>query len=336
MDDLFKIRVLTAALNSMKPQSMKVYNRIFRGKEHMEPTDRLAFDVISGSEGVLKNLSIYAPAQVTDKTQRKTITLTAPRLAQKRFLATADLNAARAFGAQIGTEMMKRRIGVEQKDMRGTMDRTLEYWAVNALKGQILDADLSTVLVDYNMKTAHRPTLTGDALWTDADSDPIQAIRSFKQLIEDDCAVGIDSWVAFLGSGVMDALIAHAKVKDFLKYDLGSQIAEGGKIKRLAEVDLEEYNGSFVDSGGTRRRFVGTDEFLLLGICDEMVDVPYAPIVDDDAPGGVGNVDAKGKGVLYFSKSWKKQDPSGRWIKAETRPLPVLQRPDAVIDATVI
>ena len=60
------------------------------------------------------------------------------------------------------------------------------------------------------------------------------------------------------------------------------------------------------------------------------------PVVDDDAPGGVGNVTADGNGVLYFSKSWKKQDPSGRWVKAEARPLPVLQRPGAVVDARVV
>jgi len=74
----------------------------------------------------------------------------------------------------------------------------------------------------------------------------------------------------------------------------------------------------------------------LIGFCADLVDVPYAPIVDDDAPGGVGNIDAKGSGVLYFSKAWPEKDPSGRWIKAETRPLPVLQRPGAVIYAKVV
>ena len=337
MDDLFKIRILTAAINAMKGPARRIYNRIFAGKEHMEASDRLAFDIITGSEGLLCNISIYAPADVDEKTGRKTVTMQAPRLADKRFVASAELNALRAYGKQMGMELMKTRIAREQNDMRGKHDRTLEFWAANALKGKIYDKDLTTVLVDYNMDATHKLTLTGNDLWTDgANSDPIAKIREWKRLIEDDSAANITGWLAYLGWEVMDALIAHAKVKDFLKTDRGAQIAENGRLKILAEVELDEYNGSFLDDAGTRKRFIDSDEFLLIGLCDDLVDVPYAPVVDDDAPGGVGNIDVNGNGVLFFSKSWKEQDPSGRWIKAETRPLPVLQRPGAVVDAKVV
>lgn len=341
MDNLFKIRALTAAINAMKAPSRRIYNRFFAPREHMEITDRLAFDIIFGSEGILGNISVNAAATVTDKTSRKTVTMTAPRLAQKRFIATSDLNGMRRFGEQMAVELMKNRIATEQKDMRGIMDRTLEFWAVNALKGQILDADLSTVLVDYNLDPTHAPTLTAsadwEAVWTDkANSDPIRKIREWKRLIEDDSGAAITSWVAYLGWEVMDALIDHDKVIELLKTDKGSQMAENGRIQRLVEVELEEYNGSFLDGDGTRHRFVDSDEFLLVGVCDDVVDCPYAPVVDDDAPNGVGNINAKGQGLLYFSKSWKEQDPSGRWIKAETRPLPVLQRPGAIVDATAV
>ena len=78
----------------------------------------------------------------------------------------------------------------------------------------------------------------------------------------------------------------------------------------------------------------------MIGLCDDLVDMPFAPVVDDDAPNGVGNVtyDQSGNPVpaLFFSKSWKIQDPSGRWVKVESRPLPVLKRPGAVITATAV
>lgn len=336
MDELFLVRVLTAAVNAIKAPSMVIYNRIFRGKEHLEPSELLEFDIVTGSEKIMKNISIYAPAEVRDKTGRKTVTMKAPRLAQKRFMATADMSNIRRLGGKLALETMKERIGREQKDMRGEEDRTLEFWAANALKGKILDSDLTTVLVDYNLPASHKLVLTGTDLWTDADSNPLTKIRELKLTIEDDASVSITGWLSFLGWQVMDALINHAKVKEFLKYDKGSQMAENGRIARLAEVELNEYNGSFIDETDTRHRFIDPDEFLLVGICDDLVDVPYAPIVDDDAPGGVGNTNAQGGGVLFFSKSWKEQDPSGRWVKVETRPLPVLQRPGAVVDAKVV
>ena len=205
MDDLFKIRVLTTAINEMTAPAMKVYNRIFRGREHLEPSDRLAFEVITGSQKVLANVSVYAPATVTDKTGRKVVTLTAPRLSTKRFIHTSELNALRAYGEQIGVEMMTNRIAREQRDMRNEHDRTLEFWAVNALKGIIYDADMTTQLVDYSMATTHQPTLTGTSKWDNASSAPINKIREWKRLIQQDSNAAITGWVMFAGYSVMDA-----------------------------------------------------------------------------------------------------------------------------------
>ncbi len=335
MDNLFKVRTLTAAVNAIQAPSRLVYNRLFAGQENMQPSDRLAFDVISGSEKLLSNISIFAPATVDDKTTRKTITLTAPRIANKRFIATAELNAVRAFG-KAGVEMMKDRIAREQKDMRGKHDRTLEFWAVNALKGIVYDSDLSTVLVNYNVDDTHKTVLTTTDRWSDLDdSNPIANIRTWKQLIEDDSGAAITGWVAFHGSGVGDSLLVNNSVRELLKTDKGSQIAESGRITKLVEVELVEYNGSYIDASGTRQRYIASNEFILVGLCDELVDVPYAPVVDDDAPGGVGNIGEGGRGVMFFSKSWPEKDPSGRWVKAESRPLPVLKRPGAVVVATV-
>ena len=337
MDELFLVRVLTTAINAMKSPSRVIYNRIFQPREHLEPSDLLEFDIITGSEKILSNISVYAPAQVRDLTGRKTVTMKAPRLSTKRFIATAALSALRQLGGKLAVEQMKTRIAREQKDMRNEFDRTLEFWAANALKGKIYDSDLSTILIDYGVDTdTHVITLEGDDLWTSGNSDPIAKIRTLKRLIEDDCNATIQEWVSFCGYEVMDALLTHSGVLDFLKYDKGSQMAENGRIQRLAEVELNEYNASYLDDSGSRQRYISSDEFLLIGICEDVVDTPYGPVVDDDAPGGIGNTDAQGNGVMYFSKSWKKQDPSGRWVKAEARPLPVLQRPGAVADVTAV
>jgi hypothetical protein len=336
MDNLFKIRVLTTAINEMPAANMVAYNRLFRGKEHLEPSDRLAFEIITGSEKLLKNISIYAPATVDDKTGRRVITMTAPRLADKRFIHTAELNALRAYGSQVGTEMMTTRIAREQLDMRRKHDRTLEFWAINALKGKIYDTDLTTVLVDYGMDASHNITLEGADLWSNTASNPINKIREWKRLIKDDSKAPITGWVMFLGYTAMDNLLKNSAVLALLAYNKGIKIAEEEAVTRLAKTELIEYDGSFIDDNNTRQRMLAPEYVMLVGITDDLVDVPYAPVVDDDAPGGAGNITAAGNGVMFFSKSWKEQDPSGRWIKAEARPLPVLQRPGCVVYAKVV
>jgi hypothetical protein len=333
MDNLFKSRVLTAAINEMFSPSMMIYRTLFAGKEHMEATDRLAFDVITGSEDVLGEIAVEAPATVTDHNSRKTVTVTAPRLAQKRFISSASLNALRGYGEPVATAQMQQTVARELQDMRLKHDRTLEMWAADAMKGQIYDNDRSTVLVDYNMSDSHKPTLSGTELWTNASSDPIENLRTWKRMIEDDSGTGIDSFLAFVGFNAMTALLDHDNIRDYFKYTEGSRIAQMGRISNVAEVDMKEYNGSYKDKNSTRRRFIPEDYIMLVGVTPDITDMPYAPVVDDDAPGGVGN---SGAGRVFFSKSWKEKDPSGRWIKTESRPLPVLQRPGCVVYAKVV
>ena len=93
MDELFLVRVLTMAINAIKAPSMVVFNRLFKARGHLEPSDLLQFDIITGSQKIMKNISVFAPAEVRDRTGRKTVTMQAPRLSQKRFLPVAALNA---------------------------------------------------------------------------------------------------------------------------------------------------------------------------------------------------------------------------------------------------
>ena len=215
--------------------------------------------------------------------------------------------------------------------MRQTVDLTREFMAVKALSGQVVDRD-GTVLVDYNLPAAHKPTLTGTGLWTNAASNPIKNIRAWKKLIGQNGGP-INGFAAFCGSGAMDALINNDNARELLQYTAGQQIAETGRIARLSGVDIEEYDGSYLDASQVRHDLIPENVFALVGLGPNVAAELFAPVVDLQAEGGVG----KGKQAdVFFSKMWEVQDPSGQWIKVEARPLPVFFRPLCVVWATVI
>jgi len=333
MDNLFKTRTLTRAVNAMRAPGRYIAQTYFNPQLRGEDTDRLAFDIISGSEGVLANIGVAEPAVVGTKTGRKTITLTAPRLSEKRLIHTYEMNALRGFGVQGMTERLKTRIAREQFDMRNKVDRTIEFYCAYALRGKIYDSDLSTVLVDYNLDEDHAPTLEGTGRWSDSDdSDPLADIRAWKLLIEDDSGHEITGWSALCGSSAMTALLNNDKVLELLKYTKGAELLGRARVLDIAGVNIVEYNASFKDTAGVRRRFVEPTDFILIGEGVDVFDFPYARVVDEEDQGGVGN---DGAPTLLFSNSWVEKDPSGRWIKVESRPLPVVKRPDAIVHATV-
>ncbi len=321
---IFQNRVLTAAVNKMRPVKTHVLDLIF-GRKKRQLSGLFAWDIKSSSERLLKNIRVSEAAQVTDKTGRKTVTCQAPRFAEKRHISAADLESMRAFGEQAAPELMKERLADEQFDMRMDVDRTREFMAIKALSGQVVD-ESGAVIVDYNFPAAQKPVLAGTAKWTDAASNPVKNIRSWKKYIGD--RVGVDKYVAICGSKAMDALIENPAALELLKYNAGKQLADEGRIAFLAGCAIEEYYGTYKDAAGVRQQLIPDNVFAIVGIASDNAAELYAPVVDLKAAGGVG----KGKAAdLFFSKSWEVEDPSGRWVKVESRPLPVLFQPECVI-----
>jgi len=329
MDKIYSIRALTAAINLMKPVKTTVLDKVF-GRKKRQTSAKFAWDIKSSNERLLKNIRVSAPAQVTDGVNRKTVTCEAPRYAEKRFIADADLVDMRKFGDQTGAELIKERLADEQFDIRGDIDRTREFQGVKALSGQVID-EAGNVIVDYNFQGAQKPVLAGAALWTDAASNPVANLRAWKKWIAQ--RVEASGFIAFCGSAAMDALISNPTALELLKYSSGKQIADEGRIAHLAGVEIEEYFGTYKDAAGAIQEMIPDNVFCLIALGAQNAAELYAPIVDSTAPGGVGNGQP---GQVFASKSWTKEDPAGRWVKGESRPLPVLFQPECVVWAQVV
>lgn len=330
MDALFKSSVLTAAINAMKAVKTPILDKVF-GRKLQQLSSNFAWDIETSHERILRNLRPGEPAQITKKLRRARVSCEAPRFAPKRSITAEEMAELRKFGDAALPELLANRINRELADMRNEIDRTREYMAVRALLGQVIDSE-GTLLVDYGFSDDQKPVLTGKKLWTDSESKPLKDIRAWKKQIAKSVG-GVDAFLAFCGSAAMDALIDNKSLRDLLQYQAGQQLAEKGRIAYLAEVEMEEYFGYYKDKDGAAHDMIPENEFVLVGVSTETTAELYAPTVDFDDPAGVG------KGLLasmFFAKSWTEKDPSVHWIKAESRPLPVLFRPECVIRARVV
>jgi hypothetical protein len=329
MNSLFQTRVLTEAINKIKPVKTVILNKVFGTKKFL-PTGLFQWDIKSGSERILKNLRVHEPAQVASSMGKKTVTCNGTRFSEKRFIAAADLESVRAYGQNVQAELISAKIADEQVDMKAKVDRTREFMAAKAIQGTIVD-DAGTTLVDFAFGGSQTPTLTGKSKWTDSESDPIANIRAWQKIIVQ--AVGeVDVFYAFCGSTAMDALIANKAVQELLKYVKGDQIAEKGRVAFLAGTEIEEILGSYLDSSSVRQDLIPANSFILVGVSMQTASELYAPVVDLKDANGVGSANPAS---MFFSKSWEEEDPSGRWIKVEARPLPILYKPECIVKAIV-
>ena len=321
MVTMIKPRVLTLAINKMKPTATPILDKVFKRKKRAITTP-FSWDVKTGTNQLLESIAVEAEATVRGGIGKTNVTCQAPRYAEKEFISAAELNEMAKFGSATETELLKERVAEEQADMKNNTDLTREFQAVKALEGKVVDKN-GKVLVDYNFPAELKPVLTGSALWSDAASDPIEQLRAWKKLLTRYAGTTISSFQAYSGSKAMTALINNEKALEKLKFLAGKQIAEEGRIARLAKVDIEEYDGFYTDVNGDTHDMIPENVFALVGLTHDGAAELYAPVIDLKAPGGVG----KGKEAdIYFSKMWEREEPSGVWVKSEARPLPVLTR----------
>ncbi len=317
--------MLTLAVNKMKPVATRVLDVVFKRKKR-QLSSVFSWDVRTSTNQLMEAIAVTAEAVVRGGVGRTNVTCNAPRYSEKELISAADLVDMRKFGSATEAEFLKERIGEEQADMKANMDLTREFQAIKALEGKVVDKNGKTI-VDFNFPAAHKPVLAGSALWTHADSDPIKNLRAWKKIITRSCGGVVTGWQAFCGTDAMDALMNNASALEKLKFLAGKQIAEEGRIARLAKVEIEEYDGAYTDSAGTVHDMIPANVFALVGLVPDGAAELFAPVVDLEAPGGVG----KGKQAdIFFSKMWDSKDPSGKWIKVESRPLPALMRLVAV------
>lgn len=335
LDALFKASVLTEAINQLYPVKTPILDKIF-GAKRMMTSGVFQWDIVSGSQRILSNLKIHEPASVSKGTKLTTVTCTGTRFAKKRLIAAADLDKLRNFGSQFVNDLVGTRIGHEQVDMKGEIDRTREFMAGRALTGQVVSVDdngVETVLVDYNFSAAQKPVLAGKKKWTDSESDPIENIRAWKKIIIRATGGTVDSFYAFCGSDAMTGLLKNQSVRDLVKNTIGDQIAKTGRVTYLAEADIEEYLGCYLDKNGAVQEIIPANAFILVGVSAQNAAEIFVPTIEFADPNGVGTGNPAS---MFFSKAWEDDDPSGKWIKVESRPLPVLYKPEAIVIATVV
>ena len=330
MDSIFLTRVLMGVINKLKPAPTLILDTVFATKKR-SLSSLFSWDILTSSERILKSIKVSSPASMADTQGGTRISCDAPRFAEKRLITAGEMTSMRAFGTTAGMELLQEKVGENLKDIRRKIDITREFMAAKALSGQIID-ESGSVLVDFNFAAAQKPTLTGTALWTDAASDPVANIRAWQKQVGQ--ALGnVQKWVAFCGTDAMDALLNNQNVRELLKYTQGNDVAEKGRIANLAGVEIIEYFGSYIDENGARQDLIPVDRFITVAITGDQAMEIYAPVVDFDSESGVG----MGKpGEVFFAKAWDSKDPSGKWLKGESRPLPVLTRPEAVVYAKVV
>ncbi len=331
-DDLFKPATLTQVVNNIVTPQRKVYDLLFKGKERMCDSDILQWDIINAPERILENRGINEPIVASDNATREVKTLQAPRLTDGKTITASFLRDLRKYGGgPMEREQLKDAIARETKDVKMAFDRTLEYWANKLLETfKIYDSDGTTVLYEYDIPTGHDdPAVT---------ENPIADLTNdLCPLIRQDAFTEINKFYLLVGKTVYQHLLTNIHVRESLQYQFGKALYNGALPAIGADmVEIVPIYSTFqrktAPNTWTRVANLTATSAVLVGVADDMVEVPYAPPVQLEGAGVVGSP-VSNAGMFWADSEFKK-NPSAYHMYFEGRPCPVLKRPGCVIRLT--
>lgn len=293
-------------------------------------------EMLLGAARLLPNIDIHGPATVEDKSDRQNLYFEAPYIAEAVHLSAGELLDIAAMG-QAAPLSAKQEINTILTQIKANIDTTREFYAHHSMAGRILDSDGVTVIIDWQPPAEHTEVLSGDDLWTAANSDPVTKLRAAKKAIRHAVAPAkVSKFTAWVSPEVMDALVANPRIMDLMMWLRGPEIAEKGRIANLVDIELREDDDGYKDKAGTWNPFLTPGRIRVVGHVANGTKELFAPCPvlgpnGESVEGGVGKL-----GKKYTMDHWYEKNPDGLYVRGQCRPVPANYYPSSVYDITAV
>ena len=322
-NDAFSVATLTAAIQ----ESPYVPGRVgllglFESEGITTTTVQIEKD--GNTLSLVESKERGAPGVVVDGDKRQMIPFNTIHLPQSATIGADAIQNVRAFGSESETEAVQTVVNARLGKMRRNLDATIEHHKIGAIKGQIVDADGSTVLL--NLFTAFGLTQQTKAMALGTSGTKVRTkCLEVLDMIEDELGAGSWTGVRVLcGRAFFKEFVEHANVKAaYERYMDGAALRDdvrGGF--EFAGIVWEQYRGAV---GSTK--FVADDEAYAFpeGV-PEMFITRYAPA---DYMETVNT-----NGLPYYAKQEPMAFNKGIALEAQSNPICICTRPRAVIKLT--
>ena len=328
-------RILTRAVEQLKNPPKMLQDLIFKNRNTNE-ADTIDVDVVVGGRKLAPFVSDVEGGMIVSGSKRSERSVKTPRIRLKEPLTAKQLRGERGVGQPFYAKGPKSVEEAEQAKVMKTMKElkkrvlnTLEWMCAQALTGKIIVEQKNVAFeVDYQMPQDHKIVLAGDSKWTGDKADPLNDMQTWNDKIVD--KLGYGATIMICGTEAAKALrkkVPKDAWMDVKRVNAGELVWEmsSNYMGNLGGIDIYRYGSSFDDASGASHQLIAADKVYMVAT-DARISIEFGNILDLDA-----NVVGE-----FFSKNWKEKDPSVLWNLVESRPLPVLWEPEAVIEADVL
>ncbi|MEW6415829.1 MAG: major capsid protein [Pseudomonadota bacterium] len=323
----FSMASLTTAINLVPNR----YGRIEQlGLFPAKPvrTRQIIVEEYAGKLNLLPTKPPGSPGTVGERGTRKLRSFIIPHIPHDDVVLPEEVQGIRAFGSETEMEAISGVMARHLETMRNKHAITLEHLRMGALKGQILDADGSTIYDLYTEFGLSQTSINFDL--ANANSDIKGHCYDLLSEIEDKLQGEFMTDVRVLCSPeFFRALTTHKEVKAaYTNWQQGAILINDVRSGfAFAGITFEEYRGQATDVNGTVRKFIAPGEAhaFPLGTVDTFATY-FAPADFNETVNTLGQ-------PLYAKQEPRKFD-RGTDLHTQSNPLPMCHRPGVLVKLT--
>lgn len=321
--DAFSIISLTDAINK-QPFIPGRAGQVIDWNESGVPTTSIAIEEVNGVLQLVNPTPRGGPGTTSPKQKRVARSLSVPHYQVDDAIYAEEVQGVRAFGQENQVQTVFGRVSERmQNHVQLTLDPTLEYQRIGALKGIIINQDGSTL---YNLFTEFNVSQPAEVAF-DFTNKQNGAVRTVCTGIVRTMATALGGLTfrgvyAFCSDTFWDALIQNAEVRaTYLQQEAASQLREGVAYSTLnfGGITFENYRGAV---GATK--FITDDkaDFFPVGVPGLWRTV-YAPADYIETVNTIG--------LPRYAKQWQMENGKGVNLETQTNPLSYCTRPGVLV-----
>ncbi len=324
-DDAFSVSSLTAAINEQEAAPSIIGDSGLFLEEGISTTT-FSIEKDGDTLALVEAKDRGAPGTVVNDSKRQAIPFNTIHLPTQATIMADEIQNVRAFGQTTELESMQDKINKRLAKMRRRIDATHEWQRIGAIKGKILDADGVTVLLDLYHQFGMTQQTASIAL-SNANTEMRVEADIILTVIED--ALKNQAFVGakvYCGETFWRQLIVHKTIKEtYLNWQMAATLrGDPREAFDFGGITWERYRGKV---NGVP--FIAATEGYAfpLGV-PEMFMSNYAPANYMET--------VNTEGLPYYAKQETLDFDKGVALEAQSNPLHICTRPQAVIKLTAV
>lgn len=332
-NDAFALSQLSLAMTNLPHTPTRLGDlRLF--SEQGISTTSLSLESVDQAVRLVQSSPRGGVGSTQSQQKRNLRTFRATHLEQFDAVLADEIQNLRAFGSETDVATLQTVVNQKLAVMRQNIDVTMEWQRMGAVKGQVLDADGTSVL--WDMFSEFGVTQNTISMGLNSDTTKIkQKCTDIQRKVEDSLGgIRYTGLLVLSSAGFFDKLVGHPAVE--AAYDNYQAVANGSNnFFQNQQRDMnggggfghcglmwEEYRGKV----GSQAFIADGEAYVIpLGV-PNLFKTYYAPADYTEAVNTVG--------LPYYAKQRMMENGKGVTLESQTNPLHLCTRPGAIIKLT--